>query len=164
MDGRAPPACETRRVQRSLVSFAQLVGGAEPLFRSQPSPSRSLERPPMIPIPQGLKPRPHSQGSLGTGRQDGVMHTGRPRVFSTFFRETSPVLVYSRSAWGSVLGWYPLPIPGQGSLPIPERKLPTASEAAGCRAEAQQPVEEKPRRKGWEGERVARGRGNSRLR
>lgn len=133
------------------------------MFRSQPSPSRSLERPLIIPT-LGLKPRPHSQGSLGTGRQDRVVHTGHPRGFSTFFCETSPVPVYSRSAWGPVLGWYPLPIPGQGSLHIPERKLPTASEAAGCRAEAQWPVEEKPRRKGWEGERVARGRGNSRLR
>ncbi|CAI9177995.1 unnamed protein product [Rangifer tarandus platyrhynchus] len=39
--------------------------------------------------------------------------------------------------------------------PFPDRVLsrfPSASEAAGCRVEAQRPVEEKPRRKGGEGE------------
>lgn len=113
------------------------MGGAEPLFRSQPSPSRSLERPLIIPT-LGLKPRPHSQGSLGTGRQDRVVHTGHPRGFSTFFCETSPVPVYSRSAWGPVLGWYPLPIPGQGVSPYSREEAPKC--LRGSRVPGRDPV------------------------
>lgn len=99
--------------------------------------------PPVIPTP-GLKPRLPSHASLGIGRRDGVVCTGYPRVFSTVSCETSPMPIHSRSARGPVLGWYPLPIPELGPLGIPERKLPNASEAAGCRTQAPRPVEEKP--------------------
>ena len=47
--------------------------------------------------------------------------------------------------------------PGLARIPAPFPDpvlclFPSASEAAGCRVEAQRPVEEKPRRKGGEGE------------
>ena len=83
------------------------------------------------------------------------MCSGRPCGFPTPPRETSPVPIHSRSARGqSWAGTHPpFPVPLSGPLPLPERTLPSASEAAGCRAEAQRPVEEKPRRrKGGEGE------------
>lgn len=39
VDGRAAARPETWPVQRSLVSIAEVVGGAEPLFRSGRAPS-----------------------------------------------------------------------------------------------------------------------------
>lgn len=162
-----PPA--RRPVSSAVPGLLRAAGGqgraiVQPRTDSpHPLPARSPRR------EAGLHParRPPTRGLHAVspptrlGKREGgggVVLSGRPPGFPTLSRETSPVTIHSRSAWGqSWAGTQPPPFRDRVvSLSLPERTLPSAPESAGCRAEAQRPVEEKPRRRKGGGVRSSR--------
>lgn len=166
-------ACDPR-VPRARVRAAGLgarSGAIIPQRTAAPHPPGSQAGPRGPPglRPSSSEPRLPSHASLRAGRRERAARAARAWGCPAVAGDTSPGPVRPRSAGegreGPVPGWCPPLTPSPGPLPRAEGRLPSAAEAAGCRAQAQRPVEaERRRRKRGEGERVARGRGNSRLR